>query len=139
SRGRDRHPRGDARPARVRAARHGQLRGAAPRPLRASTARRGPGPRMIGRGAVGLSSLLLALVALALGCSSGRHEASAPAPKPPVVAAAPARAPADTTAPAPDSVRRVAPPDVAFAHGWMPLASTAVDRFLRAHPEYDGR
>jgi subtilisin family serine protease len=28
---------------------------------------------------------------------------------------------------------------MAYAHGWMPLASTAVDRFLRAHPEYDGR
>jgi subtilisin family serine protease len=93
---------------------------------------------MIGRGVVGRPSLLLALVALALACSSGRHDASAPAPKP-RVAAAPARPPADTTAPASDSVRRVAPPDVAYAHGWMPLASTAVDRFLRAHPEYDGR
>jgi subtilisin family serine protease len=28
---------------------------------------------------------------------------------------------------------------MAYAHGWMPLASTGVDRFLRAHPEYDGR
>ena len=35
--------------------------------------------------------------------------------------------------------RDVAPPDVAYAHGWMPLASTGVDRFLKAHPEYDGR
>jgi subtilisin family serine protease len=28
---------------------------------------------------------------------------------------------------------------MAFSHGWMPLASTGVDRFLRAHPEFDGR
>ncbi len=38
-----------------------------------------------------------------------------------------------------DSVRRVAPPEAAYAHGWMPLASTGVDRFLRAQPEADGR
>jgi subtilisin family serine protease len=38
-----------------------------------------------------------------------------------------------------DSVHRLAPPDMAYAHGWMPLASTGVDRFLRAHPEFDGR
>ncbi len=38
-----------------------------------------------------------------------------------------------------DSVRRVAPPQVAYAHGWMPLASTGIDRFLRAHPDFDGR
>ena len=42
-------------------------------------------------------------------------------------------------APATDSVQRLAPPEVAYAHGWMPLASTGVDRFLRAHPDYDGR
>ena len=42
-------------------------------------------------------------------------------------------------APATDSVQRLAPPEVAHAHGWMPLASTGVDRFLRAHPDYDGR
>ena len=36
-------------------------------------------------------------------------------------------------------MHHVAPPDMAYAHGWMPLASTGVDRFLKAHPEYDGR
>ena len=41
--------------------------------------------------------------------------------------------------PATDSVQRLAPPQVAHAHGWMALASTGVDRLLRAHPEYDGR
>ena len=50
-------------------------------------------------------------------------------------------APRSASPPTPpvDSVRRVAPPEVAYAHGWMPLASTGVDRFLRAQPEADGR
>ncbi len=52
----------------------------------------------------------------------------------PPAAITPAPAPAES-----DSVRRVAPPQVAYAHGWMPLASTGVDRFLRAHPDFDGR
>ena len=38
-----------------------------------------------------------------------------------------------------DSVRPIVPPVVAQAQGWMPLASTGVDDFLRAHPTYDGR
>ena len=45
-------------------------------------------------------------------------------------------------APAPaesDSVRRVAPPEAAYARGWMPLASTGVDAFRNAHPDADGR
>jgi len=33
----------------------------------------------------------------------------------------------------------MAPPEVAYAHGWMPLASTGADRFVRQHPTYDGR
>ncbi len=41
--------------------------------------------------------------------------------------------------PAEDSVRRVAPPQLAYARGWMPLAGTGIDKFLRAHPEFDGR
>ena len=28
---------------------------------------------------------------------------------------------------------------MAYAHGWMPLASTGADRFVREHPTYDGR
>lgn len=58
------------------------------------------------------------------------------ATKPPAAAADDAKAPARAPV---DSVRRVAPPEVAYAHGWMPLASTGVDRFLRAQPEADGR
>jgi subtilisin family serine protease len=46
----------------------------------------------------------------------------------PVEGAPPARTP-----------ERVAPPEAAFAAGWMPLAPTGVDRFRRAHPEWDGR
>ncbi|HET9293344.1 MAG TPA: S8 family serine peptidase [Gemmatimonadales bacterium] len=33
----------------------------------------------------------------------------------------------------------VAPPDAAFAKGWMPRAATRADAFVRAHPQYDGR
>jgi subtilisin family serine protease len=33
----------------------------------------------------------------------------------------------------------MAPPEVAYAHGWMPVASTGADRFVREHPTYDGR
>src|SRR5262249_38761299 len=91
---------------------------------------------------------LLALVVLAVACAPARHEPSPPPPKPnidpgartPPTAEVPPSAvtPASPT-PEEDSVRRVAPPQVAYAHGWMPLASTGVDRFLRANPDYDGR
>ena len=33
----------------------------------------------------------------------------------------------------------MAPPEVAYAHGWLPVASTGADRFVREHPTYDGR
>jgi tripeptidyl-peptidase-2 len=91
---------------------------------------------------------LLAVVILAIACAPARHKPSPPPPKPnidPGSTKAPAvQVPSSAVAPAPspaidDSVRRVAPPQVAYAHGWMPLASTGVDRFLRAHPDYDGR
>ncbi len=97
------------------------------------------------------SRLSVCLLSVALACSSGHPEASAPAPAAapdsaaasrPAVAAAPSAspaAPAKPPAPADDSMHHVAPPDMAYAHGWMPLASTGVDRFLKAHPEYDGR
>jgi subtilisin family serine protease len=89
----------------------------------------------------------LAITALlvALSCAPTHREAAAPAPRPSVDSASTGRSaavaakPTPAPAPAPDSVRRMAPPPAAFAHGWMPLASTGVDRFLRAHPDYDGR
>lgn len=52
------------------------------------------------------------------------------------------RADSDSVAPAPPAAppqRRIAPPEAAFQRGWMPLASTGVDRFRKAHPEVDGR
>jgi tripeptidyl-peptidase II len=86
------------------------------------------------------------LLAPALACASGRSQASAPGPQPGLdTASVPAASVTDTAEPAAagasaaDSVRRLAPPAVAYAHGWMPLASTGVDRFLRLQPEADGR
>jgi len=109
-----------------------------------------------------LSRLSAAFLLAALACSSGRRDAATPAPSvatdttparraAPAAPAAPASPGAASAAPAPrdsaaadtaepdDSVRRLAPPAMAYSHGWMPLASTGVDRFLKAHPEYDGR
>jgi subtilisin family serine protease len=113
-----------------------------------------------------LAALAAPVLAAAFACASSRSQASGPSPTPKVDSAAkaasgaapPGAAPAEgakppaaaaSGGPAPrtgapstppaDSVRRVAPPEVAHAHGWMPLASTGVDRFLRAQPEADGR
>jgi tripeptidyl-peptidase II len=48
--------------------------------------------------------------------------------------------PPPETKPSPyDTLQPVFPPDVAYGHGWMPLASTGVDEFLRLHPTFDGR
>ena len=51
--------------------------------------------------------------------------------------------PADTAAVVPPAGRQadrpVLPPRDAYARGWMPLASTGVDQFRRAHPAADGR
>jgi subtilisin family serine protease len=83
-----------------------------------------------------------ALLAAALACASPRREAPAPVPATATRADSAATAPpatARTPAPAADSIRRLAPPEVASAHGWMPLASTGVERLLRTHPTYDGR
>src|SRR5918995_5794060 len=65
--------------------------------------------------------------------------ACAPSHPPPAVppdasAAQPVKPP-----PPEEAVERFAPPAVAYAHGWMPLASTGADRFVREHPAYDGR
>jgi tripeptidyl-peptidase II len=38
-----------------------------------------------------------------------------------------------------DTLRPMVPAEAAYAHGWMPLASTGVEQFLRQHPDYDGR
>jgi subtilisin family serine protease len=104
------------------------------------------------------------LAALALGlaaaCSHSQPEPSPPPPKPSIdpgrkaenpppkpnidpgrKTEMPAHLPPDVLnqSPPEDSVRRVAPPQVAYAHGWMPLSPTGVEKFIRAHPEFDGR
>jgi subtilisin family serine protease len=69
--------------------------------------------------------------------------ACAPSPREQApTSAAPQPTPPPPTAPEPppeEVVERMAPPEVAYAHGWMPLASTGADRFVREHPTYDGR
>lgn len=105
----------------------------------------------------------LCAVALALACGPARHETQPPAPAPPSaqpsgaepsvpkpnvdpvakdrprVTVPPSAIAADSDARPSDSVPRVAPPQVAYAHGWMALGSTGADRFVAAHPTYDGR
>jgi subtilisin family serine protease len=105
----------------------------------------------------------LSAVALTLACGPARHEPPPPAPVPPAaqpsaprpavpkpnvdpaakdrprITVPPTGVAADSSALRSDSVTRVAPPQVAYAHGWMALGSTGVDRFVAAHPSYDGR
>jgi len=92
------------------------------------------------------SLLVSCAVSFALACAPSHHDNPPPAPKPNIDPGAknppPANVPKEATSPPPpvtDSVTRVAPPQVAYANGWMPLGSTGVDRFLRAHPGFDGR
>ena len=94
---------------------------------------------------------ICAALALTLACATHRQEPSpasprrsAPAPsRPPATPPRnvdPARAQAPRVRlPNPEPVERIAPPEAAFAHDWMALASARVDRFLVAHPSYDGR
>lgn len=99
-----------------------------------------------------LAAAIAPVLAAVLACASSRPQASGSAPTPKADsagvppssvassdAASSGQAPAAGAKPPADSVRRVAPPEVAHAQGWMPLASTGVDRFLRAQPEADGR
>jgi tripeptidyl-peptidase II len=74
------------------------------------------------------------LPALLWACGAGAAP-PVPSPAPAPGSNAPAAAPADATGPG----QRVLPPAQAFARGWMPLKATGVDRFLQAHPEWDGR
>jgi subtilisin family serine protease len=72
------------------------------------------------------------LGAVVLGC--------APAIQPPQPNIDPGRwdLPTAPAVPEPEGLP-VAPPDVAFARGWMPLAATGVTAFAAAHPAWDGR
>lgn len=85
------------------------------------------------------STLPFAAVVWSLACgSSTAHPATAPAPvtKP---APAPAQPDGSATAPASKPKEPIYPPQLAFMAGLMPLHSTGVDRFLAAHPTFDGR
>ena len=87
----------------------------------------------------------LLLVAAASGCARGAGpDAVTPNIDPgttdrPDVAIAPDTAPKPGAPVAAEAQAPVAPPAGAFERGWMPLASTGVVDFLRAHPTYDGR
>jgi tripeptidyl-peptidase II len=89
-----------------------------------------------------LPRLRLAALLLLAACAAKQTAADRPLPKPNID---PGRVPPPgkepiATAPEPeDTLRPMVPPEAAYAHGWMPLASTGVDQFLRAHPAYDGR
>jgi len=99
--------------------------------------------------------LTLAALALALACVSQQPDPEQPAPaeqpdpetplpKPNID---PGRLPPKPGQPSSvaldpdpyDTLQSVVPPEAAYAHGWMPLASTGVNEFLRLHPTYDGR
>jgi subtilisin family serine protease len=88
--------------------------------------------------------LTLAALALALACAPKQSEPEQPAPETPLPKPNidPGRLPRPAAKPEPDpydGIQPVAPPEAAFAHGFMPLASTGVDELLRLHPTYDGR
>src|SRR5919107_1098969 len=78
-----------------------------------------------------------AAIVLTLACATHKPEPSPPrrgGPPPPG-----GRPPPRLPGPAPAPVERIAPPEAAFAHDWMALGSTRVDRFRQAHPDFDGR
>jgi tripeptidyl-peptidase II len=80
-----------------------------------------------------------ALVVLLVACAAKQNAPERSLPKPNID---PGRKPvtAEPSVSEPeDTLRPMVPADAAYAHGWMPLASTGVDQFVRAHPSYDGR
>lgn len=92
-----------------------------------------------------MRALAAVLVLVLAGCARGAVPAPAPAPAadsagaPAVRPAEPSPdSPQDTTRP-PAPRRRVAPPEAAARLGLMPVASTGVDVWRRAHPTFDGR
>jgi tripeptidyl-peptidase II len=88
----------------------------------------------------------LTILAVALACAPKQPvPEKQPAPEKPLPKPSidPGRVPADPVkipkAEQADTMRPMVPPETAYAHGWMPLASTGVEDFLRLHPTYDGR
>ncbi len=74
---------------------------------------------------------LIAVIVLA--CAPSPRERP-PTPPEPRIDPAPASRPPVRVLPPEEKVERMAPPEVAYAHGWMPLASTGADRYVREHP-----
>jgi subtilisin family serine protease len=83
-------------------------------------------------------ALLLAtsIAACAKGTAPAPAPAPAEAPSPPAAAVDAARVPPRTLRPL---ALPLAPPEVAFQRGWMPLGITGVPEFAAEHPAYDGR
>lgn len=86
------------------------------------------------------AAVMVAAVPLYFGCApAARTVPAAPAP----VTAAPAPAPAARSAAPADALPKpkdpIAPPDVAYRLGLMPLMGTGVAAWRASHPSYDGR
>jgi subtilisin family serine protease len=85
----------------------------------------------------------LPALVLALACAPKQSAPPAPTPKPPKPIVDQSRAPSPGgKVPAPeeaDTLRPMVPAEAAYTHGWMPIASTGVDKFVRLHPTLDGR
>jgi subtilisin family serine protease len=89
--------------------------------------------------------LALGALALVLACAPKQRVAEPP-PKsngdPSRVPAEQLEVPPPAKEPPPEpeeAMQPMVPAEAAFSHGWMPLSSTGVERFLRQHPSYDGR
>ena len=65
---------------------------------------------------------------LVLACAPSHREPPAPPPVAPSDASA--AQPVKPPPPPEEPVERIAPPEVAYAHGWMPVASTGADEFV---------
>ncbi len=76
-----------------------------------------------------------ALLVLACAPSSGTQSPATPVAQSDTSAVQPP----EPAPPPEEPVERIAPPEVAYAHGWMPVASTGADVFVGEHPTYDGR
>jgi subtilisin family serine protease len=91
---------------------------------------------------------MLGALTLIVACAPKQPEPEKPAPKPNIdpgrVGPSKIRVPPPAKSPEPppppeDTLQPMVPPEAAYTHGWMPLASTGVDKFLRQHPDQDGR
>jgi subtilisin family serine protease len=86
----------------------------------------------------------VAALGLILACAPKQPVPEAPLPKPNIdpgrVPPPAVEVPPPGKEPEPEeALRPMVPPEAAYAHGWMPLGSTGVEKFLRLHPTHDGR